>query len=101
MLPAACLVRDATARQAKSPRDADQLSVALRAVRLKPDPTEKIVNASPVGSAFRRTDVHDERSSDALRFLMSIPSCWHFLYRWLRSRPRARAVSATRWPCAA
>src|SRR5579859_3915997 len=23
----------------------------------------------------------------------STPSCWHFLYRWLRSRPRALAVS--------
>ena len=28
---------------------------------------------------------------------MSIPSCRHFLYRWLRSRPRLRAVFVT-WP---
>jgi hypothetical protein len=26
----------------------------------------------------------------------SIPNAWHFLYRWLRSRPSARAVSVMR-----
>src|SRR5579859_4798972 len=33
-----------------------------------------------------------EIHSGLRRDCRSIPSCWHFLYRWLRSRPRARAT---------